>query len=80
MQGVFFRQSARLKARELDLVGWEVNNDDGTVSLEAEGQESELREIFEWCQKGPASAKVKKVESKWSDKIKGYQEFNFRTV
>ena len=78
VQGVFFRQSTQLKARELGLAGWVTNNEDGTVSLEAEGQESSLKNFFEWCKKGPVSAKVEKVEERWSDQTKGFQGFEFR--
>lgn len=78
VQGVFFRQSAQLKARELGLSGWVMNDENGTVSLEAEGDESVLEEFLVWCQKGPVSAKVEKVEERWSDQTKGFQGFEFR--
>lgn len=39
VQGVGFRYEAKITADELGLVGWAKNEDDGTVTIEAEGAE-----------------------------------------
>lgn len=39
VQGVGFRYEAKITADELGLVGWAKNEDDGTVTIEAEGTE-----------------------------------------
>jgi len=62
VQGVFFRQSTVEKARELDITGWVRNCEDGSVEIEAEGDENLLRAFVHWCHHGPRNAKVVEVE------------------
>lgn len=62
VQGVFFRQSTVEKARELDITGWIRNCEDGSVELEAEGDEGLLKVFIQWCSRGPRNAKVDEVE------------------
>ncbi|MBX9947871.1 MAG: acylphosphatase [Candidatus Obscuribacterales bacterium] len=63
VQGVFFRQSTREKARELGLSGWVKNMPDGTVEALATGPENVVNELIAWCQHGPAYARVEKVDA-----------------
>ncbi len=63
VQGVFFRSSAKEKAEELGVTGFARNDPDGSVYMEAEGGEKALEEFLAWCGKGPAGAKVEKIES-----------------
>lgn len=65
VQGVFYRQSTREKARVLGLNGWVRNEDDGTVTLEAFGDRAHLESLIAWCHQGPPSAKVSAVEVEW---------------
>ncbi len=65
VQGVFYRQSTRDKARVLGLTGWVRNEDDGTVVVEAFGHRSRLESLIAWCHEGPPSAKVSSVEIQW---------------
>lgn len=74
VQGVFFRQNAKIKVQELNLKGFVRNEPDGSVCVELEGEEEKLKEFVQWCQKGPPLAQVEKVEVK-EDQIKGYEEF-----
>jgi acylphosphatase len=60
VQGVFFRASAQKKAEQLGVTGF-VRNQDGTVYLEAEGDEHALEEFVRWCKSGPQLAKVASV-------------------
>jgi acylphosphatase len=62
VQGVFYRASARGKARELGLVGYARNLDDGAVEVVAEGEESSLERLAAWCRVGPPGARVTRVE------------------
>ena len=64
VQGVFFRQSTREKANELNISGWVRNCEDGSVEVEAEGEETGMKVFIEWCHRGPARAIVSKVEIK----------------
>lgn len=62
VQGVFFRHSARIKFQELGIEGVARNESDGSVSIEAEGEEETLQKLLEWCKKGPPLARVERVE------------------
>ncbi|MCC7528064.1 MAG: acylphosphatase [Candidatus Melainabacteria bacterium] len=74
VQGVFFRQSAREKARELGLSGWVKNMPDGTVEAVAAGPENVVNELIAWCKKGPAYARVDKVNVQVSEVDEAYGE------
>lgn len=76
VQGVFFRVSTQAKARELGLTGWVQNETDGTVLLEAEGEEHKLQELIKWCQSGPEYAKVGKAEVDWQPPDGQYKDFS----
>ncbi len=65
VQGVFFRDSTTSKAKEFDVNGWVKNNSDGTVEALYEGEEENLKQLLEFCKKGPEMANVEKVEIKW---------------
>jgi acylphosphatase len=75
VQGVFFRQSAREKAGELNISGFARNDPDGAVYIEAEGEENNLRKFLEWCRKGPAPASVEKLEFEFCPEIKNFADF-----
>ena len=77
VQGVFFRQSTVEKARELDIAGWVRNCEDGSVELEAEGDENLLKVFVQWCHRGPRNAVVKEVEVKNVD-VKNYPAFEIK--
>lgn len=64
VQGVFFRAEAKRKADELGIVGFARNDPDGTVYIEAQGEEAALRMFVEWCRQGPPRAKVERVDVK----------------
>lgn len=75
VQGIFFRHSARQKAKELDIKGFARNEDDGTVYIEAEGEEENLKKFLDWCRKGPALAIIKKVDFEFNSGIKNFSDF-----
>ena len=62
VQGVFYRSSTQAKAKELNLNGWVKNEEDGSVLIEAEGEEQKLEKLIEWCKLGPGAAVVNDVE------------------
>jgi acylphosphatase len=62
VQGVFFRDSTRRKARELGLGGWVRNCPDGTVEAVAAGDEAALDALEAWFRDGgPPAAQVEGV-------------------
>ena len=72
---MFFRDSARRQANELGVTGFARNEPDGTVYIEAEGDEKTLEKFLVWCRQGPAQAKVEKVKTV-ADKIKHFSGFS----
>lgn len=75
IQGVTFRYSAEQLAEKLNIKGFIQNLDDGTVYAEVEGREEDLEKFLNWCRKGPMSAMVEKVESKYLDDLMGFDDF-----
>jgi acylphosphatase len=62
VQGVFFRESMRQRAEQLNVTGWVRNCMDGTVEAVAQGDAFEVGRLIEWAQRGPDAAKVESVE------------------
>ena len=75
VQGVFFRDGSRRKARELNLSGFASNEPDGTVRVIAEGEEEELKEFIKWCKNGSDHAKVEKMDIKWTEPTDEFDDF-----
>ncbi len=62
VQGVWYRGSTKARASELGLVGWVRNLRDGSVELEAEGEQSVVDQLVAWCEQGPPAARVGGVD------------------
>lgn len=62
VQGVFFRASTREAALQYGVTGFVRNEPDGSVYIEATGEEESLQRFISWCRKGPPQAIVKDVE------------------
>lgn len=62
VQGVFFRATAKDLAVSLGLRGWVRNNNDGSVSVEAAGEDDNVEKFINWCRTGPARASVERIE------------------
>jgi acylphosphatase len=74
VQGVAFRFGAAEAAKENNICGFASNEDDGSVHIEAEGEEENLARFLLWCKKGTSWSKVEKVEANES-KIQNYSGF-----
>lgn len=61
VQGIFFRATAREAAEKLGIKIMAENKPDGSVYIEAEGDEEKLDQFVKWCHRGPALAQVEKV-------------------
>lgn len=77
VQGVGFRWSARSVAVRLCVSGYVRNEDDDTVFIEAEADQATLGRFLLWCQQGPVSARVDRVDAK-PGPVKGYAGFDIR--
>jgi acylphosphatase len=62
VQGVSFRMSTLREAQRLGVVGWVRNLPDGSVELEAEGPNDQVRQLVEYARTGPPSAIVRHVQ------------------
>jgi acylphosphatase len=74
VQGVFFRASTKTSADHLNVKGFVKNQPDGSVYIEAEGEEDDLKQFIEWCSQGPKSARVERYEVEEGD-LKEYIAF-----
>jgi acylphosphatase len=74
VQGVFFRASTKAQADALDIKGLVRNEPDGSVYIEAEGDEHNLDAFVQWCRKGPPRASVEKCQIE-ERPAKGYGKF-----
>jgi acylphosphatase len=77
VQGVNFRWATQQKALELGVNGFVRNEADGSVYVEAEGEEIAVEQLTEWCKRGPSRAEVRGVELS-SSNPKGYTGFEIR--
>ena len=78
VQGVFFRDSSRIRAEELNLAGWVGNEPDGTVKIVAEGEDKDLNRMIDWCKNGPDNVEVEKVEVRWGESVGEFDGFEKR--
>jgi acylphosphatase len=62
VQGVWFRDSCRERARAVGVAGWVRNRGDGAVEAEFEGPAAAVDDLVTWCKTGPRRARVDNVE------------------
>lgn len=74
VQGVFYRAEAMENAIKLGIKGFARNEKDGSVYIEAEGDEDALKKFIDWCYEGPARASVERVATEESG-MKNYINF-----
>jgi acylphosphatase len=74
VQGVFFRDSLRSRARELGVNGWARNAADGTVEAVFEGPEPAVDALVVWSHQGPPRARVDRVDVS-EEQVSGEQGF-----
>lgn len=74
VQAVGFRYYTKQTAESLGIKGIVQNQLDGTVRVEAEGEENALQKLLEWCKHGPSKATIDKVGTSLAE-LKNYQSF-----
>jgi acylphosphatase len=74
VQGVSFRISTKAVADQLQVKGLVKNMPNGSVYIEAEGDDFSLDTFLEWCNEGPLQASVQKVEVVEGE-VKNYRNF-----
>lgn len=79
VQGVGFRYQVQMKAIEQGINGWVRNNDDGTVSIEAEGTKAQLDNFINSLSTGMNRfVKITNLAVEYVDISKGYRNFQVR--
>lgn len=74
VQGVFFRASVKKVADLLGVKGFVKNEHNGTVFVEAEGNDEMVNKLIDFCHHGPENARVDKV-SITMGAVVGYDSF-----
>lgn len=74
VQGVFYRKATKAVADQLGVRGMVLNERNGDVYIEAEGDKSSLEMFLEWCEEGPQDADVTAIESHEGE-LKNYRNF-----
>ncbi|WP_207421969.1 acylphosphatase [Desertivirga brevis] len=74
VQGVFYRAATKAVADQLGVRGYVKNMDDGSVQIEAEGDDFALESFVEWCNEGPEKAVVESVDVIEAE-VKNYSNF-----
>ena len=62
VQGVGFRFFAQYQAMQYDLTGWVKNEDDGTVSLQVQGEEERVNRFITALHEGDRFINVKGIK------------------
>ncbi len=79
VQGVGFRDATVRRARELAVMGWVRNGEDGAVQVHAEGPERAVDELVAFLRDGPPLARVSEVAID-GVAIEGHEQFAIRGV
>jgi len=76
VQGVFFRSETRAKAKKRGVTGWVKNLPDGRVEAVFEGEETSVKELVEFCRKGPSDAGIRSFSvslETWTGEFKDFE-------
>ncbi|HEY1521458.1 MAG TPA: acylphosphatase [Solirubrobacteraceae bacterium] len=77
VQGVFFRDSTRERARAHGLAGWVSNRSDGAVEVVLEGPQEAVDRVLRFLETGPPQANVEGVEVT-AEEPEGLSDFRVR--
>jgi acylphosphatase len=77
VQGVGYRFSCMETAYKYGVKGFVKNNANGSVTVEAEGEEETLQPFIQWCKKGPLWARVTDTEMEEIE-VKNDQSFEIK--
>jgi len=76
VQRVGYRDFIQIAALELGLMGYVKNNDDGSVSVCAQGEPESLRLLVEYLHEGSLLARVDGVAVEWGTAMVTYSDFS----
>lgn len=75
VQGVNYRDFVRKNASMKEITGFVRNNRDKTVTIVAEGKETNIRDFVSLCKKGPLLAFVEDFDVKEEDATGEFESF-----
>jgi len=78
VQGVFFRENTKKKAKELGLKGYVKNLSDGSIEVVVEGDESNLKELINFCRNNPSGSRVKSIKVDYEEVKNEFKDFEIR--
>lgn len=78
VQGVGFRDFTRRRALELRLAGWVRNVEDGSVEVWAQGARPGIDELRRRLERGPAGARVDRVDERDVEPDPSLRDFGIR--
>ncbi|MEJ7560381.1 MAG: acylphosphatase [Pedobacter sp.] len=74
VQGVTFRETTKYVADQSGIKGLVRNEKDGSVYIEAEGEDWILDSFLEWCNEGPDRAKIESCTAE-EGALRNFQDF-----
>lgn len=69
VQGVGYRYFTKRRADELGITGHVKNNADGSVEIQARGEDAKMQQFLHKLKQGPENASVKKLDITETQKI-----------
>jgi len=78
VQGVFFRSETRHEAKKRGVKGWVRNIPDGRVEAVFEGEQENVKELVEFCRRGPPGARVTGIDVMWENYTGEFRDFEIR--
>jgi len=78
VQGVSFRSSTIREAVSLGLKGWVRNLENDKVEAVFEGPEEDVKEMLDWCKRGPLSSRVDNVKTEFANYTGEFKSFERR--
>lgn len=75
---VMYRDFAQRKARKLGLVGFVRNENDGSVTVVAEGSHELLERYIAYLHKGSIFSHVENVQVEWKEASNEFKDFTIR--
>lgn len=78
VQGVNLRSMVKVKALTLGLVGYVMNNNDGSVTIEAEASREKLIDLMNWLSNLFGYCRVNHISDEWSEPNNQSNEFQIK--
>jgi acylphosphatase len=78
VQGIFFRSETRHEAKKHGVKGGVRNLRDGRVEAVFEGEEKAVKDLIEFCKRGPPGARVTRVDVNLESYTGEFKDFKIR--